>query len=338
MKFAHVTLCASVALLTACGGGGSSTPAPSPAPTATATPTPSPSPSPPSTPNAKMPGGQACRPACVNIENGGTGFTDGVDRRASASDETLFFTQATQTWAFDLTTPGQDRKEFGPADQLATSPPGRIAYERANLGGGTDAFTVALRDFRGLTLDYVRGTDFVGNRSTGPFLGLACVFGVPTVVEDQAPTSVVTYSQIAVSGVALRVDGTTGLVTGTFDLSDSTATFEVDPDANSQIETIINVRGREILANGDLSTTILDFATNGSGQAAITTEFGTDNVERGAYSGTFQFNGVMPPAQQFTGWFYGPQGVEAGYGFAFKADDPNSSDEFVIAGQVFAKR
>ena len=274
----------------------------------------------------------------MRIENDGTGFTDELDREANASDETLFFSESTQTWEFDLTTPGQDRRTFGPADLVADPPPGRIAFERANAGGSVDLFTVTLREFGGITFDYLRGTDFVGNRNTGAFLGTACVFGVPTVIEDEPPTTVVTYSQVTVSGVALRVDATSGLITGTFDLSDSTATFVVDPDADSQIESVITVRGREIFANGDLSTTVTEFVTDGFGQAAINTVFGADNVERGAFTGIIQINGVMPAGPKLTGWFYGPQGIEAGYGYALQTDDPNSNDTFVIAGQVFAKQ
>ena len=339
MKLKFAALCAPIAILAACGGGDSAPP-----PTGGGGPTPSPSPSPSPTPSISytafddLTGDQSFRTACTIIETNGGGFATGFAASTRSDFAPLSFTEATETWSIELAAPGDDTRSFGPSDLIADPPEGRIAYERANAGGGTDAFTVTLSDFGSISFDYLRGTDFIGNRNTGAFIGLPCVFGVPTVLEDTLPTGGVAYTEVTVTGAAFVVDRTSGLVTTTYELSESIATLSADAPADDEINTTINLRGREILPNGDLSDTVVDFRSYGNGFSAINTEIGSDSVERGEFQGAFEFGGSSQIGAEYIGWFFGPEGVEAGYAFSIRYFEDGTNNELFFLGQVLAKQ
>ncbi|MDJ0644072.1 MAG: hypothetical protein QNJ15_14765 [Erythrobacter sp.] len=340
MNLRCLALCAPIAMLVACGGGGNSA---APPPTgggvgAGGTPAPTPPPGPSYTAFDDLTGDQGFRPGCTRSLNPGGGFQLTLERIPRALADTLFFAETTETWSLDLDGNGIDFKTFAPTDLIPDPPAGRRSYAKANLAGSADLFSVTLREFGGIEFDYLRGTDFVGNADSGPFVGLACVFGVPTLVDDDLPEGGLDYTQVAVTGVGVLVDGTTGLITNTFDLSDSIATFSAAAESSSIATTAINLRGREILANGDLAATVTQFLDDNAGQGSFDSEVGTDGVERGDFIGNLESVGNPGAAGAFVGWFYGPQGVEAGYAFILQYSVPGSIDQLIFQGQVLAKK
>lgn len=340
MKIRRLALCAPIALLAACGGGGDSS---SPPPIGGGgggggTPAPSPAPAPSYTAFDDLTGDQGFRPGCTRSLNPGSGFQLTLERVARALADTLFFAESNQTWSLDLNGSGNEIKTFGPADLIADPPEGRQSYAKANLAGTKDLFNVTLRDFDGIAFDYLRGANFIGNSDIGPFVGLACIFGVPTLVDDDLPEGGLQYTQVTVTGAGFRIDGTSGLITATFELSDSVATFSAAADNNSIATTTLNLRGREIVANGDLSPTVTQFLDDGFGQAGFDSAVSADGIERGDFVGDFASNGIPSAGGGFIGWFYGPQGIEAGYAFGIQYSEPGSIDQLIFQGQVLAKK
>ena len=73
-------------------------------------------------------------------------------------------------------------------------------------------------------------------------------------------------------------------------------------------------------------------------------------VDLGTYNGTAQIDGTtqnyfavlegnraISGPTSFGGWFFGPQGIEAGYGFTIQANQ-QTGERLVIAGTVTARR
>ncbi|MCZ8370513.1 MAG: hypothetical protein O9293_11215 [Porphyrobacter sp.] len=175
-----------------------------------------------------------------------------------------------------------------------------------------------------INAEYVRATRVLvrpGNTIVNAF----CVIGVPTLLTDR-PAAAVTYSQFAYNGTAFITDRTTG-ARRQFDISESTAQFTANP-TNGAINVSLTIVGREFLAGGALATTTTALGTY-AGQSGI--------------DGTQQTFGTPLTRQPdgsvgggFSGWFFGPQGREAGLAFSFRIIDGNN--DLVLGGSLTARR
>ncbi|MEM6828708.1 MAG: hypothetical protein AAF553_12250 [Pseudomonadota bacterium] len=236
---------------------------------------------------------------------------------------------------------------------MADPPAGTIAYRKANLLGGTDDFSVTLQDFGAIGFDYLRGSSYLGQSGTnGFFVNQSCVFGVPILVED-VRTDTVTYADIVVTGTAYLVDNDSGGILATFDLQDSSATFDFEGNAAEPIEgkvnTTIQLRGREVQNDGSLSQTVTEFRSVDDIETFLIFGDSDRNRDLGAFEGDFFVQDPFTFRGRLTGWFYGPDAVEAGY--AFQVDyfqeketgppptsDGRGLDKVHIVGRVLAKQ
>lgn len=328
-SFAFVIGCA---LLASCGGGGSSsggggstggggtggggTPTPSPSPTA------SPTPSPTYQTFSQLTGNRNFDKACAGYRQGSSlapitasEFGEGISQGRGL---TLGFTASTNTWS--ITGPGFTTS-FGPADLSPTQPADTIFYSRL-VNGLPERFAIVSRPFGTQAAEYVRGSS-VTFPAGGGVEDYFCVFGVPTLATDPLPTGTITYTQFNVGGRAIRATPAGGAI---FDLRDSTVTLSANP-ATLQVTTQITLAGRE-LVGGVPSATLTQFGTFTSTGAVNT---------RPSYSGTLASPGQTVVDANFAGWFFGPQGREAGYAFNIAVDLPEGG-RLTSAGAVTARR
>lgn len=250
-------------------------------------------------------------------------FGEGLEEGKSLE---LSFTSATTTWniAGPLFT-----DSFGPANLSASPPPDTVLYQKpsAIVPGLSQIFAIAARPFGTQPPEYVRGLRLIYLVANGRQEDYYCVFGVPTLLTDSVPTSTLSYTNFAVGGT-IRATPPGGGLPLSFDLRDSTVTLTANP-TNGQVTTALTLAGRQFLPGGALSDTVTQFGTfSGTG-----TTNGTETTYLGTLSGTA---GVVS-ASQFGGWFFGPQGLEAGFAFNVVVDLPDGSRQ-VGAGAVTARR
>ncbi len=322
---------ASLALaLVACGGGDSGSSGPPTGGGGTPTPTPSPSPSPSPTPTYQtfnqLTGTQTFQTACAGIQQGGgiqpifpSDFGDG---QLTANGLT-FQRQNEDTW--NILASGFNTS-FGPAELSASPPANTVLYTRASAVAGAppDRFAIVARPFGTQAAEYVRGSRLFYAVQAGQLLDFYCVFGVPTLLTDSLPTTTITYSAFNAGGTVFA-NGPAGIAQ--FDLSDTTATLSANP-ANGEVTTRLTIRGRQFTPSG-LSTTVTDF---GAFDATATVD-GTQTT----YRGVLENPSVNVLSMNFTGWFFGPQGREAGFAFNVFIDQPDGT-RLTGAGVVTARR
>jgi len=334
--------------LAGCGGGdGSSTPSPSPSPSPTPSPTPTPTPTPSYTAFDDLTGDQRFEAGCAYFQGRGTTLSSGRAAGTRVGDSNdpspLRFQESGEIWTLDFNAPVPSLPDldqsFGPTD-LITEPtiPNTSEYRKANTNGGTDTFILTSGTVFGTTFDYLRGGSFNGSANDGSLLGLSCSFGVPTIADDR-PSGSADYSQVEVIGMGVTVDPSTGAITGEFDLRDSTATFATDRSSGNfdPIVTTLEIRGQAIGANG-LTGPVIEFGSFADGTSDVFSgnDDGTDQT--GEYLGTFDTSSAETA---FSGWFFGPEAVEAGYSFSiqFSGSVGGGADQTILlVGQVFAKK
>ncbi len=308
--------------LAACGGEDSGTPPPTGGGTPTPSPTPSPSPTPTYQTFAQLTGDRTFSKACAGYRSGSaltpisaSEFGEGISQGRGLA---LGFTAATNTW--NITGPGFTTS-FGPTDLAATQPADTIFYSRTT-NGLPERFAIVSRPFGTQPAEYVRGSSvtYPTGSSVDDYF---CVFGVPTLATDPLPTGTVTYTQFNVGGRAIRATAAGGAI---FDLRDSTVTLSANP-ATLQVTTQITLAGRE-LVNGTPSATLTQFGTF--------TSTGAVNA-RPSYAGTLTSPGQTVVDANFAGWFFGPQGREAGYAFNIVVD-LQGGGRLTSAGAVTARR
>lgn len=347
MKYRMTVCLAAVALLAACGGEGSSPP-----PTSGPAPAPSPSPTPTPTPIAyttfaNLTGEQVFNPICATgAQNDGSSpnyqvANDPVDRSSLA----VAFSQPRGIWT--LTDPGSEPSEpdidytFGPADIVGDTNGTAVVYQRSVAGSGTQRFSVRNSDADSLKLQYARALQFV--RAVAPdgavptILDTRCVFGVNTVAEDGLPTGRVEYGKVKILGTAVLPRSNFDDPTRRFDLVNSTGSFAVD-FAASQLIVTLNLEGREIRADGSLSSTVTKIGTLVSRETYFHAE-APNGVAQTRFVGYFATDGISG-FDSFTGGFFGPKAAEAGLSFTARPDETITglNGTFEVSGVVLAAR
>ena len=350
MKLRFLALCAPIAMLAACGGGDSSPP-----PTGGGggggggTPTPTPPPN-TYTKFADLTGNLAFDGACAEYSIDTSVSPPLGSPMASGMGEGQQFTfdSAAQSWTiskptFDGSTP--ITTTFTVADLLASPPANTTAYAKPNGNGEEDELFLLDAAATGIPLEYVRIADFyraIESNSPGFFAAARtnCAYGVPTLSGELFQTGDFPFGQVSVYGYAIRK---TGFAFDdpfeVYDLGESTGTLTANY-INGFMTTTVDLKGRLIQADGSRSGTITQFPklTEGNGTLRMIAE--TKGVDM-AYNGQFTVDGIRG-FDFFEGWFFGPQGVEAGYAFSVSPGPPLAGEtdfsEYKIIGVVVAKR
>jgi hypothetical protein len=234
-----------------------------------------------------------------------TAFGDGL---------TLNYTSATDSYG--ITGDGL-ALTYGPGDIDPAAPTTIKAYVRTT-GGFTERFTIGRPGAGGVALDYMRGFSLRALKGPGP-TQYSCVFGVPTLVTDPPAATSVTFTKTGLNGSAYRSQG--GIV-GIYSLEKSTVTLSVNL-TTGKINTVIHLLGTLQTPAGP-STTNVELGTyTGSGDI--------DEVQ-GSYNGQF----TDASFAYFGGWFFGPQGREAGFAYSIFNRDAASGADVTAVGTVAA--
>ena len=319
MKLKFAALCAPIAMLAACGGGDSAPP-----PTGGGGPTPSPSPSPSPTPSISytafddLTGDQVFNTACA----------EGIDIQRTNTialfdeDFTFAFAAASETW----TIAGESREgpintSFGPADITEEDPGVLVLYQRPSpTGGPSEIFAFGTPQWPNADPQYVRGAFLQSERDNGSVASFNCVFGVPTDLNDELPTSTVTYNQESeVFGSLLEITGPAGNeIFTSYDLAPTTMTVSADP-TTLEVSFDIDLRGFEVTfdaTTGDriVSTDVTSFGVY-TGEAFV-----SDEGKQTLRGGNLFRDGAVQLFAPATGWFFGPQGEEIGLVFTATED------------------
>ena len=324
---------ASIALaLVACGGGDSGG---TPPPTGgggggTPTPTPSPSPTPTYATFATLTGNQAFSTACGGTSGSNVVQAQGFGRAASDNSRlSLDFTAANANWRvvgtsrtgepFDTT--------FRPEDIDAASTFTNFTdYLRDPGTGFRNRLLLGDKPIASLTRDYVRQfVHVVRPTATSNPSTYFCIYGIPTLLTDPLPTSTITYTSFRIVGQGVILGGAQG---GSYDLGESTVTLTANP-TNGEVRTQLVLSGRLQTPSG-LSETRVDLGTY-NGVA------GVDGSVQNFFAVLEGGNRAITGPSNFGGWFFGPQGREAGYGFAIQAAQ-QTGESLIIAGSVTARR
>jgi hypothetical protein len=320
VKFRSVALCASIAMLSACGGGGG-TPTPTATGTPAPTPVPTPSPTPPPTTFNELTGDQVFNTACVSD----TTIPGQINFSRFSEGFTFNFQEAGEIWSVQGQSANLDTFDisFGP-DDISAEEEGLFVVYRKESPLSTS--TPAREDIFGFGApqaensagdtqigEFVRLANFIGipqrNNPSGP-AGVSdlrnCVFGIATELDDTLPSTTITFSSL------LSNNGTASVRLGNdplrfFDLDDSILTFTADP-ATGDLSFTLELQGQEVTPdpNGGppiVSDTVTPLGSF-SGNASI-----SGDVQ--GFEGTTA-NSTGLAAGEFTGWFFGPQGAELG--------------------------
>jgi hypothetical protein len=240
------------------------------------------------------------------------------------------FLSATSSWRVASRAPDGTNYTytFGPDDVVTTTQPNTLAYRQVGANGFGNRFSITQPVFGPSTAlvnaQYVRATRVLvrpANLTSDAF----CVIGVPTLLTDR-PTTAITYTQFVFNGTAYITDRTTA-ARRQFAISTSTAQVTANATTGA-VNVTLTIVGREFLADGSLSTTDTPLGTY-AGQSVIDgtqTTFGAplNRQPDGSVGGGF------------SGWFFGPQGREAGLAFSFRIIDGN--DDLVLGGSLTARR
>lgn len=319
------------AMLAACGGddGGSTPP-----PTGGGTPTPSPTPTPTPTPTlptfATLTGDQAFATACGATSGADVVQAQGFGRaEANTLRLSLDFADTPDTWRItgrSLTGEPIDTA-FRPEDIDAASTFTNFTdYLRDPGTGFRNRLLLGDKPISGITRDYVRHfVHVVRPTSTSVSSTYFCTYGIPTPLTNPLPTSTISYTSFRVVGQASINGGPMG---GAYDLGESVITLTANP-ATGDVVTRLQLTGRLQTPSG-LSDTRVDIGTF-NGTAAI------DGTVQNYFAVLDGENRAITGVSNFGGWFFGPQGIEAGYGFSIQAA-LQTGEPLRIAGSVTARR
>ncbi|QKG71997.1 hypothetical protein [Erythrobacter mangrovi] len=313
-------------VITSCGGGDSSSPPSggSPPPPVSS-PSPPPSPPPPSISYLKfdeLTGDQQFLAGCGNLfGTGGNTSSEGLGTYPGNPEATAHnYSASLSSWeikgfARDDSNGPEYTYTFGPAEEDATSTDIFRIY-RKTLNGFVNEFTITKRALGAMAGQYVRQTRLVAKPGTN-VIDIHCVIGVPTVRDDSLP-GVISYPDQAISGTAISSSGTR------YDLGTSTATFNYQLGME-QFSYTIHLIGREVTSSG-ISSTSIDLGNYGANGFIIPPDK------------TFSapLNSSSGPAGTMGGGFFGPQGVEMGYGFS--GSGSASGISFQFGGTVVGRR
>lgn len=288
---------------TVSGGGGSTTP--SPTPTATASPTPTPSPSPTYTKYADLTGDRTFPSSCTVLITNQSPPNLGS---ATLPGQGLSFayTAAAQSWA--VTGDGVNLN-FGPGDVDPASPASGQFYLKAGAGG-TDRLRIQQAGITGVgPLEYARIVSVITNVGGQP-RNYTCIIGTPTLVTDVPAATSVTYR--AAYGGSAYVTPIGGGATTLYSLGKTGVSLDANR-TTGKVTLSLHLIGTPIAGGADV-----DFGT-------VT---GTADIDpaTGAYYGT-SWTGTTPTVSfgQFSGRFYGPQGLETELAITLIADSPSGT-------------
>jgi hypothetical protein len=275
-------------------------------------------------------GNQAFATAC-----GGTNGPDVVQAQGFGRAATgnmlisLDFNDAADTWrvtgtsrtgeAFDTT--------FRPEDIDAASTFTNFTdYLRDPGTGFRNRLLLGDKPITGLTRDYVRQfVHVVRPTATSVPSTYFCTYGIPTPLTDALPAGTLNYASFRVVGQGMIQGGPQG---GAYDLGESLITLTANP-SNGQITARLELVGRLQTPTG-LSDTRTELGIY-NGQAQI------DGTQQNFSAVLGGVNRAITGPANFGGWFFGPQGTEAGFGFAIQAAQ-QTGERLVIAGSVTARR
>ena len=181
----------------------------------------------------------------------------------------------------------------------------------------------------GATLDYLRTIFLRAQPGPGP-TNYQCVFGVPTLTTDAPGVATVTFAKVGLSGAssAYRYDPTASPATlTTYSLEKSTATLSVNLTTGA-VTSVIHLLGTVQSAAGAGATDVELGTYTGSGTIDQTT---------GSYSGQFVDSAGNGLFATFGGWFFGPQGREAGFAYSI-VSRTSSNIEISSVGTVTAQQ
>ena len=308
-------LVVALGLLSACGGddggggGSGSTPPPSPPP-------PPPPPAVSYTKFADLTGEQAFQTGCAGIA--------GPNERLDAfgfgrypeigTTISIDYAAAAQSWrTVGMSVFGKPFDWTFTRDMIQPSPPpDSVYYRKSNADGTTERLYVIAKPLGTVVPEYVRTTLLTYRLDTDPPEFRYCAFGVPTKLEDTRPTTTVTYSATAVSGLAFF--GNTALAQ--YDLGESTVSVSANP-TTGEVPVTINLVGREFTPAG-LSETRVNLGTySGTADVSPTVQSFTDALRDSPDRAILGGN--------FAGWFFGPQGREIGFAYSVRAQSGDGS-------------
>lgn len=301
-KIARLPMVVSLLALAACGSGGGTR---SPQPPFVENPPPDPVIT--YTPFAQLTGDQAFDTACATLFSGfeaqlSYGFGSYPDVPSSIN---IDYDASADSWMVEGFAGIEYDYVFGPADLDPSSSPTSTLYRQTQPDAFVTRFGIGARSLNGLSPEYVR-TARLFARPDGTLIDTACVFGVPTSLEDELPTSVLNYTRFSVAGNMLVRSGS-GTVQ--YELSESTATLTANPDTG-EIDTTIELIGRQFTPTG-LSETRTPLGSY-SGEAEV-------DGSIASFTGSIFADDRAIGASNFSGWFFGPQGRGAGYAYSITA-------------------
>lgn len=321
--------------LAACGGGDSGSTPPPTGGGGGGTPAPSPSPSPSPTPTyplfSALTGNQQFSSACAGTTEqfGQFSILPDVGFIRSSTFPTAIdhdFQSAANSWRIaSRSLDGSDYVyTFAPTDIVTTTQPNTTAYRQIDGTGFPNRFAITQPAIGTTNAEYLRLTRVVVRPAT-LITNAFCVIGVPTLLTDR-PTTSVSYSQFAYQGTAFIVDRATN-TRRQFDISESTAQFTANPTTGA-INVTLTIIGREFLSTGSLATTTTPLGTY-AGQSGI------DGTQQ-TFGAPLNRTPDGSVGGGFSGWFFGPQGREAGVAFSFRISDGN--EDLILGGSLAARR
>ena len=331
IRLSHtVVLIAACSALVACGSESNSSPPPTGGGGGTPPPAPPPPPPPPPvsyTKFADLTGTQQFQSGCAGLVSTGTLINSTGFGRFNA-DEKLSIDHAIPAQTWDVA--GQSSNgtgfnfQFTPA-MIQTNPPANtVYYLKSNADGSAERLYVGNFPIGTTTPEYMRGTLLNYRVNAGPPEWRYCVFGVPTTLADTRPTSTVSYTT-KVNSIGF-LGSTSSLAQ--YDLSESTATISANP-TTGEIRVSVTLVGRQFTPTG-LSDTRVPFGTfsgtatiNGTTQSFV--DALRDSPDRAIQGGNF------------SGWFFGPQGIEIGLAFTVRGND-SSGNVYSATGTITGRR
>jgi hypothetical protein len=296
-----------LALVAGCGGesgtgstagsSGSATPVPAPAP--------APAPAPIYPRYSELLGNQTFKTSCaLNNVSPPDGFASPF-----GSNVSLNYLAATDSYA--LVGPFVNAA-FGPSDLDPAAPAGSKRYLKP-VNGFTERFSLGPLRAAATNLEYTQFVTSQTRLQTGAIVNHMCIFGVPTLVTDAPSGSNIPFAKVSVSGTAWVTEGN---VNRGYTLStNSTATLAANVTTGRVTVTM------RLVGSFSVPTTATPVPDINLGDFVGA---GDIDVSQATISGQFDTTGNLVAANNFSGWFFGPRGAEAGLIFAMTGYQGNT--------------
>ena len=301
--------------LAACGGGGDSSTTPIVVSSPTPTPTASPTAGDGYTPYANLTGDRSFDLLCQSMTSASGEVAEPGPASLLVTDSGLRLDYAEETQTYTITYPAPvifnvEEGESISFDRSDSSSPTLDSYSKDINGspailnilqpaplGSSDVYTRIL---------YTRYRNvFTGNTDTNH-----CVLGLPTRLDDPLPQADLSYTGFYLWGALNRIDDL-GNITG-YSLYAQNMALSVDGSSNSLtlVSMSFDLKGNRTFGSGP--------GTIDLGTFSGSTTFPPDLA---GYGGQLD-NGDASLESPFYGWFFGPQGIEAGVTINLYGDAP----------------